>query len=128
MEPLTIGELAKAAGVPVSTIRYYERAKLLTTSRRSSSNYRLYNDADVARLRFIKAAQATGFTLEDVKQLLRPAPCEKVQDLIAERLRQVAERMRELRHVQKVLTASLELCHRHEETGRCKVIDELSAT
>lgn len=124
---LTIGELAKAAGVPTSTVRYYERAGILRPARRSSSNYRLYARGDVERLRFIRAAQATGFTLQDVTELLRPAPCGRVQGIIEHRLGTVAERMRELRHVQRVLRRSLEECRRHERSGRCRVIDDLSA-
>ncbi|MCZ6463822.1 MAG: MerR family transcriptional regulator [Proteobacteria bacterium] len=125
---LTIGELASAAGVPVSTVRYYERKRLLRPSARSASNYRLYSGQDLERLRFIRAAQATGFTLQDVMTLLRPAPCERVQQLIEERLAQVSVRMKELRHVQRVLRASLETCLEHEASGRCGVVDELTAT
>ena len=125
---LTIGELANAAGVPTSTVRYYERTGLLRPRRRSASNYRLYSEEDVHRLRFIRAAQATGFTLGDVTKLLRPAPCRKVQQLTEDRLAQVAARMADLRHVQKVLRASLELCREHEESGRCEVVDTLSAS
>ena len=125
---LTIGELASAAGVPVSTVRYYERKRLLRPSARSASNYRLYSGQDLERLRFIRAAQATGFTLQDVMTLLRPAPCGKVQQLIEERLAQVSVRMKELRHVQRVLRSSLETCLEHESSGRCGVVDELTAT
>ncbi len=123
----TIGELAKAARVPTSTVRYYEREGILHPAGRSSSNYRLYSQEDVERLRFIRAAQATGFTLRDVTELLRPAPCGKVQGLIERRLETVTDRMQELRHVQRVLRRSLEECHRHERSGRCRVIDDLSA-
>ena len=124
---LTIGELAKAAEVPTSTIRYYERTRLLKPSARSPSNYRLYSPDDLARLRFIRAAQATGFTLDDVTKLFRPAPCGSVQHLIEERLVEVGSRMKELRHVQKVLRGALEECQGHEKSGRCKVVDDLSA-
>ena len=124
----TIGALARAAEVPTSTVRYYERAGLLRPSARSAGNYRLYSKEDLHRLRFIRAAQATGFTLEDVTQLLRPAPCAKVQELIEDRLAQLVARMKELRHVQKVLNASLRACREHEVSGRCEVIDTLSAT
>ncbi len=79
---LTIGELARVAGVPTSTVRYYEREGILKPRGRSRSNYRLYAEEDVQRLRFIRAAQATGFTLQNVTQLLRPAHCHRVQDLI----------------------------------------------
>lgn len=125
--PLTIGQLAEAGGVPTSTVRYYERTGLLRPSRRSGSNYRLYSNEDLYRLRFVRAAQATGFTLDDIRQLLRPARCHKVQGLIATRLAEVGARMSELRHVQKVLRGALELCRQHEETGRCAVVETLSA-
>ena len=125
---LTIGELARRAEVPVSTVRYYERSGLLQPSGRSAANYRLYSQEDLHRLRFVRAAQATGFTLDDITQLLRPARCGRVQDLIERRLEHVSDRMRELRHVRRVLQASLEECREHEETGRCRVIDTLSTT
>ena len=124
---LTIGALASAAGVPASTVRYYERAGLLRPNSRSASNYRLYSKDELERLRFIRAAQATGFTLDDVKALLRPAACGRVQGVIEDRLADMAERMKELRHVQRVLRASLAECRAHEATGRCKVIDKLTA-
>ena len=82
----TIGELAKSAGVPTSTVRYYEREGILKPSGRSASNYRLYSEEDLYRLRFIRAAQATGFTLADVTVLLRPAACGDVQERIENRL------------------------------------------
>ncbi len=124
---LTIGKLAAVAGVPTSTIRYYERAGLLKASTRSPSNYRLYSQGDLERLRFIRAAKATGFTLDDVTKLLRPAPCGSVQRLIEERLVEITTRMKELRHLQKVLRSALEQCRDHQRSGRCKVVDDLSA-
>ncbi|MHC4506752.1 MAG: MerR family transcriptional regulator [Planctomycetota bacterium] len=126
-ELLTIGGLAKAADVPVSTVRYYEREGIIRPARRSASNYRLYSKEDVERLRFIRAAQATGFALDDVRELLRPAACRKVQELIEHRLDVVEGRMRELRHVRRVLRRSLDECREHERTGRCRVVDDLSA-
>ncbi len=79
-------------------------------------------------MRFIKAAQATGFTLDDVAELLRPSPCRQVQWRIEERLEEVSARMKELRHIQRVLRAALTTCQEHEPTGRCGVIDTLSAS
>jgi MerR family mercuric resistance operon transcriptional regulator len=66
----TIGELAKAADVATSTLRYYERRGLVEPDNRSSGNYRLYDPETLERVRFIRAAQATGFTLDDVAMLL----------------------------------------------------------
>ena len=125
---LTIGELAKASEVPTSTVRFYEREGLLKPSARSASNYRLYTEEDLDRLRFIRAAQATGFTLGDVKALLRPAACGKVQSLIEHRLDEVARRMAALRHVKRVLERSLRTCREHAPSGRCKVVEDLSSS
>jgi MerR family mercuric resistance operon transcriptional regulator len=126
-KPFTIGEMARAADVPTSTVRYYERAGLLRPSARSASNYRLYSDENLHRLRFIRAAQASGFTLDDIELLLRASPCQKVQQVIEDRLEHVDARMKELRHVRRVLQRSLEQCRKHARSGRCQVVDELSA-
>ena len=69
---LTIGVLATAAGVPTSTVHYYQREGLLRPSARSISNSRLYSAEDLQRLRFIRAAQAAGFTLHDVTRRWAP--------------------------------------------------------
>ena len=68
---ITIGAAAKAAGVPIDTVRYYEREGLLSRAQRTASGYRLFGPADVERLRFIRQAKALGFTLEDITELLR---------------------------------------------------------
>lgn len=124
---LTIGALAKAGGVATSTVRFYEREGLLAPSGRSAANYRLYTEADLERLRFIRAAQATGFTLGNIKTLLRPAACGRVQSLIENRLDEVSRRMAELRRVQRVLEGALQTCRAHAPSGRCKVVDDLSS-
>lgn len=123
---LTIGALARAAGVPVSTVRFYEREGLLRPRARTSGDYRLYGEEELARLRFIRAAQATGFVLAEVAVLLRPAPCARVQELIEARLAAVEERLADLAHVRRVLRAARRTCRRHEASGRCRVVDELS--
>jgi MerR family mercuric resistance operon transcriptional regulator len=125
---LTIGELARAADVPISTVRYYEREGLIAASGRSASNYRLYGRADLERLRFIRAAQASGFTLADVKTLLRPAACGRVQALIEHRLAEVEQRMAELRRLKRVLERSLHDCVAHEPSGRCRVVEDLACS
>lgn len=125
---LTIGQLAKATDVPGSTLRYYERTGLLRRPPRSAGNYRLYDEQDVYRVRFIRAAQTTGFSLDDVAELLKPSSCSKVQRRIEERLQEISARLKDLRHVQRVLEAALGTCRDHEPTGRCGVIDSLSAT
>ena len=75
---LKIGQLARAAGVNVETIRYYERRGLLPEPPRTRSGYREYPESDVARLGFIRRAQELGFTLKEVKELIREGNVRRV--------------------------------------------------
>jgi MerR family transcriptional regulator, copper efflux regulator len=83
MNGLTIGEVAKRARVHIETLRYYERRGLLASPLRSKSNYRQYTDDIVRRVRFIKAAQALGFSLKEINELLslRAAPQASCTDI-----------------------------------------------
>jgi MerR family mercuric resistance operon transcriptional regulator len=133
MNGYTIGRLARAAGVPTSTVRFYEKHGLLRPDARTDTNYRIYRPGALERLLFIRAAQANGFTLEHVGHLLslrdgRTAPCREVQTLIEERLADLGNRLRQLNHLKKVLQASLEECRKAERTGTCKVIDGLEVS
>ena len=126
----TIGELARAAGVPTSTVRYYERAGILRPVGRTAANYRRYDGRSLERLRFIRAAQATGFQLDDVRSLLELADgetsrCGEVQVLIEQRMADVSRRVKDLRHVENVLREAQRVCREAEATGRCEVIDML---
>ena len=128
----TIGELAKATDVATSTLRYYERRGLVEPDNRSAGNYRLYGPETLERVRFIRAAQATGFTLDDVAMLLdvrvaANTACEDVQVLMEGRLANVKNRMAELNHVQAVLTSFLKKCQATKRRGHCAVIEELNA-
>lgn len=129
----TIGNLAKAAGLPVSTLRYYERIGLLVPGHRSKGNYRLYGAGDVERLGFIKEAQSIGFSLDDIRVLLglergTTAVCGEVVGMLEGRLAEVSEQMRRLRRVQKVLRSSLELCETCGEAGKCLLIAGLDTS
>jgi DNA-binding transcriptional MerR regulator len=126
----TIGQLARACGVPTTTVRYYERRRLLSPRGRDTSNYRTYDDESLERLRFIRAAQGAGFTLDDVVALFHlvdaaSAPCREVQGLIEERLAEVDRRLRDLRSVRDRLAEHLRACRASEPEGRCQVIDGL---
>jgi DNA-binding transcriptional MerR regulator len=85
---LTIGRLAERSGVPISTLRYYERLGLLRPQRRSEGGFRIYGEEAVERLRFIKSAQALGIPLRDVRRILAVrdeglAPCRHVLELLS---------------------------------------------
>jgi DNA-binding transcriptional MerR regulator len=129
-DPRTIGRLARAAAVPVSTVRYYERRGLLRPDRRSEGNYRLYGLEALDRLRFVRSAQSAGFTLSDIGKLLEfrngePAPCQEVQTLIVSRLDSVGAQVEQLLQVREMLRQWLRVCRRAERTGRCGVLEGL---
>lgn len=67
---MNIGQLARQAGVPIDTVRYYERQQLLPTAARSAGGYRIFGEQDLRRLRFIRRAKALGFSLDEIGELL----------------------------------------------------------
>lgn len=128
---MIIGELAAAAGVPAATVRYYEKRGLLAPAPRTRAGYRVYDADGVRRLRFIKHAQALGFSLEDVQELLAlrvtdPASCAPVEATTHDRLRQVRERIREFRRMESVLKSLLQSCETRQPTDECPVLAALS--
>ncbi len=130
-ESYTIGGLAEAAGVPNSTIRFYERRGLLHPAGRTRGNYRRYNRKGLDRLRFIKTAQATGFSLDDIAVLLElgdggEVSCDKVQALIEARLTKLRQRLNELKHVEQVLAQALGECQASQVSKACAVINRLA--
>ena len=131
-EHYTIGKLAGTAGIPTSTVRYYERRGLLLADGRTAGNYRSYGPGAVDRLRFIRSAQAAGFTLSDIRTLLQfqegggISACNEVQDLISARLTQVVEQLDHLKTVDRLLRQWLKVCRESEKTGRCGVLAGLS--
>ncbi len=131
-DQLTISQLARAAAVPTTTVRYYERIGLVEPEGRSQGNYRLYGEESLNKLKFIRAAQATGLTLDDVKVLLSDGAggfpdCGTARGLIEARLADIENRLKDLRHVRRVLTAALEECRQQEKTDCCHVVEKLHA-
>lgn len=125
-ERLTIGVVAQAAGVATTTLRYYEREGLLSPTDRNRAGYRLYDDEAVQRLEFIRAAQAVGFTLDDIRALLQlngDAPCKRVQPLIERRLAEVDGKLADLTRVRSTLADALERCRKSK--NRCAVVADL---
>ncbi len=112
---MTIGRVAKTLDLPISTLRFYEREGLLTAPDRSKSGYRLYDESAVKRLAFIRSAQAVGFTLEDIRELLRldeDSSCKKVQTLLSRRLAEVETKLADLNRVRTALSGALEQCRK----------------
>lgn len=126
----TIGQVAKVVGVNVQTLRYYERLKLLTPAARKSSGYRLYGPSEVARLRFIKNAQALGFTLQEIGELLSlrvssTARCGDVQRKAQAKLTQVQAKVRDLRALAGALRGLIQSCQAGQPTERCPILEAL---
>lgn len=99
-------EVAKSAGVSANVVRYYSRIGLLNPTRNPDNGYREYTPQDVVRVNFIKKAKWLGFTLKDVRTILKEAdsgksPCCEVRRMISERARENQERLAHLQEVQK---------------------------
>lgn len=127
---LTIGALAKAAGVNVETIRFYQRKGLIPQPDRPLGGIRRYGAADVNRVRFIKSAQRLGFSLEEVAQLLRldaGMRCSSAAQLAARHLAQVRARLEDLRRIEAALAKLLKRCSRHRGEVACPLIQALHA-
>ncbi len=130
-ELMNIGQVARAAGVATTALRYYEREGVLVPKGRSEAGYRLYDQRAVEQLAFIRSAQAVGFTLEDIHMLLdsngdRQRPSKKdVQALIEKRLGEVEQKMKDLKRVSAALRDALQKCRQSE--GACPVLTDLHA-
>src|SRR6185437_1737875 len=127
---LTIGGVAAATGLPAKTIRYYESACLIKPPTRSHGNYRLYDERDVATLRFIQKARALGFSLKEVGALValwrdkRRASAD-VRRLAATHLAEIDARIAELRRIRQPLQRLVERCH-GDAHADCPIIEELA--
>lgn len=126
-ESLTIGAFAKAAGVNVETIRYYQRKNLLPMPYRHGG-VRRYGAADVARLRFVKAAQRLGFSLDQIGQLLKledGTHCSEAADLAARQLTDVRAKLANLHRIDAALSKLVSECRAHRGKVTCPLIAAL---
>ena len=128
---ITIGELSRRTGCNVETVRYYERIGLMPSAPRTAGRYRLYGDADVRRLAFVRRARELGFTLIDVRTLLTLAPgqsdgpCAQARALAAAHLADVRSKIADLRAMERVLDDAVDRCTTGN-TPNCPVIDALA--
>jgi MerR family mercuric resistance operon transcriptional regulator len=124
----TIAAIARAAGVGVETVRYYERRGLITQPQKTTG-YRRYGSDHVRRIRFVKRGQELGFTLEEIESLLKledGTDRRSVQRIATERLDQVRGRIQDLRRIERTLTHLLEDC-KTGTTPRCPIIGAIAA-
>jgi Hg(II)-responsive transcriptional regulator len=132
MGPLTIGRLASAAGVRIDTVRFYERAGLLKKPQRTAAGYRLYAQADAARLRFIRRAKALGFSLDEITELLRlndgGGRRGAVRALAERRLAEIEQKLVELSRMRQTLRHLVDRCHGDGTLSGCPIIAAVLAT
>ena len=130
---MRIGELAKAAGVSVEAIRFYEQQELLAEAPRSEGNYRIYGTTHLERLGFIRKCRSLDMALEEIRSLLRlrDAPrenCGKVNLLLDEHIGHVAARIRELKALEKELRTLREQCRGDQGAADCAILERLSTS
>ncbi len=127
-DTLTIGTLADAAGVNVETIRFYQRKGLIPEPARPPGGIRRYGQAELARVRFIKAAQRLGFSLDEVAELLMledGTQCGKARALAERKLRDVHEKLADLRRIESALDHLVARCGSARGSVKCPLIESL---
>lgn len=128
---IRIGNLARRCGCEVVTIRYYEKIGLLPKPARSDGNFRLYGDAHVERLQFIRHCRSLDMTLKEIRALLglRDIPtqdCRKINALLDIHIQQVQVRVAELLQLKQHLVALREKCSGFRPIEACGILQELS--
>jgi MerR family mercuric resistance operon transcriptional regulator len=128
-QQITIAGAAKAAGVGVETVRYYQRRGLLREPPRMGAGYRRYEAQHIDRLRFIKRAQALGFSLNEIETLLSledGTGRRNIQRIARARLTEIRARLADLRRLERTLTHLLRECE-GEKTPHCPIIAAIAA-
>ena len=127
---LTIGRLARAAGVNVETVRYYQRRGLVAEPERPLNSVRRYSEDSVKRIRFIKRAQDLGFTLAEIGNLLAledGRSCRETRELAGRKLAIVESRLTDLNRLRKTLRELIARCDTSRGKVSCPIIGVLSS-
>jgi MerR family copper efflux transcriptional regulator len=130
METLTIGQVARRAGVGVETVRFYEREGELSEPPRRASGYRQSSEQVVTRLHFIKRAQQLGFSLKEITELLQlrvdaQTSCEEVKQRTEAKIAEVERKLIELRRMRQALLQVAALCTGQGPASACPMLDAL---
>ena len=129
---MKIGALSAETGVPVDTIRHYEREGLLPQTARTEGNYRIYEAVHAQRLSFIRHCRGLDMTLDEIRVLLhfKDAPgedCGEVNTLLDQHIGHVAHRIRELRALEKQLRELRETCRTEQAARHCGILNQLDS-
>lgn len=133
MDGLSIGKVARGAGLAIDTVRYYEREGLLAKPARTAAGYRQYSRDAVLRLRFIRQAKDLGFTLSEIRELLalRVAPgksCSDVRVRAHAKIAEVEQRIENLTRVKRALVKLAASCSGRGPTSECPILEALEAS
>jgi Cu(I)-responsive transcriptional regulator len=126
-----IGDLAKATGTKVVTVRYYEQIGLLPVPSRTAGNYRTYSNEHMRRLRFIRRCRDLGFTLDQIRDLLRLSSrkeqdCAEVDRITAQHLLEIEQKIADLKGLAKELRRLNSCCEGKGLIADCRIIEALS--
>lgn len=128
MDSMGIGALAHRAGVRIDTVRYYERNGLLAPRRRLASGYRRYGATELSRLRFIRRAQALGFALKEIQELLNISSkrdVARVKRAAQQKLADVERRIADLERMRAALAGLVDACPGHGRAADCPILKAL---
>ena len=130
MVTLTTGQVAKAVGVNIQTLRFYEREGILAAPRRSRSGYRQYTDETVRILSFIKRAQELGFTLKEARELLKlrsagPTQREAARTAAEAKVEDIERRIRDLVAIKEALGCVVTACACNGGAITCPILEAL---
>lgn len=130
-DDLKIGDLARATGTKVVTIRYYEKIGLLAAPDRSAGNYRTYDTSALERLRFIRRCRDLGFALDQIRELLELSsdvarPCAEVDDITATHLAEVERKITDLKALARELRRISATCNGSGTISNCRILDAIA--
>jgi len=130
MQALNIGDAATASGVSAKMIRHYEDLGLIPKPRRTPAGYRVYSEADVHTLRFVRRARDLGFSTAQISGLLslwrdRRRPSSKVKALAEEHIRELEQKLVEMQAMKAVLEHLVHCCH-GDDRPECPILESLS--
>ncbi len=128
---MTISQLARESSVNLETIRYYERRGLIPKPPRNASGYRQYSQEDIARTKFIKRAQALGFSLKEISEILslRMEPgttCGDIKARVEAKIDEVEQKIADLRQMRKALLKLVSKCTGKGPVGQCPILEILN--
>ncbi|GAC1417246.1 MAG: helix-turn-helix domain-containing protein [Acidobacteriaceae bacterium] len=131
VDDFSIGALAKAVGVKVVTIRYYEQIGLLPSPARTDGNYRSYKLADAEKLRFVRRCRELGFSLEQIRELFRlssedAGTCEEVCAIADRHLKSVERKVADLQRMASELRRISLSCSGSRSMAECRIIETIS--